>query len=191
MRGMDLIEVARQCPDLTVSIRLGDLIEANQNLVEEALMRLEKSVAESRTEIYLSRTKVMEMLEVASATLWRWEKCGYLVPLSVGGKKRYRLSDIQRLLNRWCFIQQRDEKGKAQESIGSWAFPSCPVGAGHLPSNQKQDVRSSDKVLRSRQLSSSELGEKRVTSDMPRAHTPIYVFVRFCVHILMCSRINT
>ena len=69
MRGMDLIEVARQCPDLTVSIRLGDLIEANQSLVEEALMRLEKSVAESRTEIYLSRTKVMEMLEVASATL--------------------------------------------------------------------------------------------------------------------------
>ena len=124
MRGMDLIEVARQCPDLTVSIRLGDLIEANQNLVEEALMRLEKSVAESRTEIYLSRTKVMEMLEVASATLWRWEKCGYLIPLSVGGKKRYRLSDIQRLLNRWCFIQQRDEKGKAQESIGSWAFPA-------------------------------------------------------------------
>lgn len=44
---MDLIEVARQCPDLTVSIRLGDLIEANQNLVEEALMRLEKSVTES------------------------------------------------------------------------------------------------------------------------------------------------
>ena len=100
MRGMDLIEVARQCQDLMVSIRLGDLIEANQSLVEEALMRLEKSVAESRTEIYLSRTKVMEMLEVASATLWRWEKCGYLVPLSVGGKKRYRLSDIQRLLNR-------------------------------------------------------------------------------------------
>ena len=98
-RGMDLIEVARQCPDLTVSIRLGDL-EANQSLVEEALMRLKKSVAESRTEIYLSRTKVMEMLEVASATLWRWEKCGYLIPLSVGGKKRYRLSDIQRLLNR-------------------------------------------------------------------------------------------
>lgn len=85
----------------------------------------------------------------------------------------------------------RDEKGKAQESIGSWAFPSCPVGAGHLPSNQKQDVRSSDKVLRSRQLSSSELGENRVTSDMPRAHTPIYVFVRFRVHILMCSHINT
>lgn len=76
MSGMDLIEVARQCPDLTVSIRLGDLIEVNQSLVEEALMRLEKSVAESRTEIYLSRTKVMEMLEVASATLWRWEKCG-------------------------------------------------------------------------------------------------------------------
>ena len=49
-----------------MSIRLGDLIEANQSLVEEALMRLEKSVAESRTEIYLSRTKVMEMLDMIS-----------------------------------------------------------------------------------------------------------------------------
>ena len=85
---MDLIEVARQCPDLTVSIRLGDLIEANQSLVEEALMRLEKSVAESRTEIYLSRTKVMEMLEVASATLWRWEKCDYLVSHTPTAKTR-------------------------------------------------------------------------------------------------------
>ena len=52
-------------------------------------------------------------------------------------------------------------------------------------------MRSSDKALRSLQFSSSELGENRVTSDMPRAHTPIYVFVRFCVHILMCSRTNT
>ena len=26
---------------------------------------------------------------------------------------------------------------------------------------------------------------------MPRAHIHIYVFVRFCVHILMCSHINT
>ena len=52
-------------------------------------------------------------------------------------------------------------------------------------------MRSSDKTLRSRQFSSSELGENRVTSDMSRAHIHIYVFVRFCVHILMCSHINT
>lgn len=44
---MNLIEVAGKSPDLTVSIRIGDLIEANQSLVEEALMMLEKSVAES------------------------------------------------------------------------------------------------------------------------------------------------
>ena len=67
----------------------------------------------------------------------------------------------------------------------------CPDLTGHLPSNQKQDVRSSDKVLRSRQFSFSKLDENRVTSDMPRAHIHIYVFVRFRVHILMCSRTNT
>ena len=55
-----------------------------------------------------------------------------------------------------------------------------------IPWVLKQDVRSSDKVLRNRQFSFSELGENRVTSYMPRVHTPIYVFVRFlCAHINM------
>ena len=66
----------------------------------------------------------------------------------------------------------------------------CPDLTGHLPSNQKQDVRSSDKVLRSRQFSFSKLDENRVTSDMPRAHIHIYVFVRFRVHILTYKNIR-
>ena len=60
-----------------------------------------------------------------------------------------------------------------------------------IPWVYKQDVRSSDKALRNRQLSSLELGENRVTSDIPRAHIPIYVFVRFCVYIFMCLHTNT
>ena len=97
-------------------------------------------------------------------------------------------------------LQQRDEKGKAQESVGSWAFPafissilSVMPGSDRAssPKSQKQDVRSSDNVLRNRQFSSSELGENRVTSDILRAHIHIYVFLRFCVYILMCLHTNT
>ena len=108
--GVEVLEVAEDAVGVGAvldPLLLGclDVVEGEglcyfEDLLAAWLGDAEFAVAESRTEIYLSRTKVMEMLEVASATLWRWEKCGYLVPLSVGSKKRYRLSDIQRLLNR-------------------------------------------------------------------------------------------
>ena len=134
---MDLIEVARQCPDLTVSIRLGDLIEANQNLVEEALMRLEKSVAESRTEIYLSRTKVMEMLEVASATLWRWEKCGFEMPSEQYGSPVYLTLDDVDVIARADFSD--DKELEIQRDI--FVF-QCNVGCriGDLLRLKKRDI---------------------------------------------------
>jgi len=42
---------------------------------------------------------VAEMLDVDKSTLWRWAKIGYLVPINVGGKRRYRMSDVNRILN--------------------------------------------------------------------------------------------
>jgi len=31
--------------------------------------------------------------------LWRWAKRGYLVPIEVGGKRRYRMSEVKAILN--------------------------------------------------------------------------------------------
>lgn len=59
----DLIELAKSCPDLTISVRLSDLIEANRELIEETKRELAESLAESKKETYLTREKVMEMLE--------------------------------------------------------------------------------------------------------------------------------
>ena len=36
---------------------------------------------------------------VDSSTLWRWAKSGYLVPVEYGGQRRYRVADVQRILN--------------------------------------------------------------------------------------------
>lgn len=94
----DLIQLARQFPNLTVSIKIEDLVEANKELIEEAKRNLEHTLAEAKEEEYLSREKVMERLEVSATTLWRWEKCGYLIPVSIGNKKKYRQSDIQKIL---------------------------------------------------------------------------------------------
>ncbi len=94
----DLITIAKQCPDLVVSIRLHDLVEANTLLIAEVKQQLEQTITDANAETYPSREKVMEMLDVSQATMWRWQKSGYLVPINVGGKRRYRMSDVKRIL---------------------------------------------------------------------------------------------
>lgn len=93
-----LIEAAKQCPEMIVSIKVGDLIEANSILLENAKAQLEKSISDANAETYLSKEKACEMLDVSVSTLWRWEKQGYLVPIVFGGQKRYKHSDIKKIL---------------------------------------------------------------------------------------------
>lgn len=95
---MDLLELARQYPDISVTIRLGDLIDANTILIQDAKRELEQLITDQNTETYPTREKVMEILGVSSVTLWRWAKIGYLKPLNCGGKRRYRMSDVRRIL---------------------------------------------------------------------------------------------
>lgn len=94
----NMIQLAKECPDITITIKLSDLVEANTILIQETKRELEQIISDQNTETYPSREKVMEILGVSSATLWRWNKMGYLSPLNVGGKRRYRMSDVKRIL---------------------------------------------------------------------------------------------
>lgn len=93
-----LIDAAKQCPGMVVAVKVGDLIEANTVLLANAREQLEQRIADASAETYLSKEKVQQMLDVSATTLWRWEKAGYLVPIAFGGQKRYRKSDVQRML---------------------------------------------------------------------------------------------
>ena len=70
--NITLLEAAKQCPEMTVSIKLGELVEAARTIVA-----------------------VMEIFGVSSTTLWRWSR-DYLVPEKIGNSVRYRMSDIQK-----------------------------------------------------------------------------------------------
>ena len=93
-----LLQLAKECPSLQVSITLGELVEANRLLIAEAKRELEQEVADSKAEIYVSRAQAMQILGKGSTTLWRWKKLGYLVPVTVGAIDRYRMSDIRRIM---------------------------------------------------------------------------------------------
>lgn len=94
----DLIKLSKECPDMIVSVKLGELVEFGNILISNVKSELEQTIADQNAETYLSIEKVMEMFGVCRGTLWRWRKAGYLVPINVGGKRRYRKSDVNHII---------------------------------------------------------------------------------------------
>ncbi len=93
-----LLQLAKECPGLQVTISLGELVEAGRMLIAETKRELEQEIADSKAETYISRKQAMEILGTSSSSLWRWKKMGYLVPVTVGAVDRYRMSDIRRIM---------------------------------------------------------------------------------------------
>ena len=78
--NIDIIELAKACPDAIISVKVSDLIEANEALVARTKEQLEQIITDQSVETYPSREKVAELLDVDLSTLWRWAKRGLLVP---------------------------------------------------------------------------------------------------------------
>lgn len=96
---MDLLALARENPDITISIRLGDIITAARTIIADTRAELEASVAAEHSDFLIPRVDVSGILKVNPSTLNRWEKSGYLVPVRRGVSVFYRNSDIQPILN--------------------------------------------------------------------------------------------
>ena len=50
-----------------------------------------------QSEELISKKKAMQGFNVSHTTLWKWQKCGYLVPVKVGKKVYYKKADIEKL----------------------------------------------------------------------------------------------
>lgn len=90
-----------------------DSTNASPNTTQVALITMEtleefgKSVAQAvidsflakKEETYLTTKQAAKKLNVDPSTLYRWEKDNYLRPVRLGSKRRYRLSDIEKLMD--------------------------------------------------------------------------------------------
>ena len=95
---LNISELAQNAPQINLTITAADLRNFASELISQTKAELEQSISDSKAETYLSGEKVMEMMEISKTTLWRWKQRGYLVPVRVGGNDRYRLSDIQKIV---------------------------------------------------------------------------------------------
>lgn len=99
-----LLELAKSCPDLSVTVRLADLLEAGRCIVREAR---EEAAAEERArraqygDGLVPKEEARRLLGGPDpTTLWRWEKRGYLAPVKIGDRVFYRESAISALINK-------------------------------------------------------------------------------------------
>lgn len=93
-----MFELVNQYPDVNITVKAGELKEWAEYIVRLTRQELEQQVTNVKNETYLSRDEVAEMLRVDKSTLWRWNRDNYLVHIEVGGKRRYRMSDVKQIL---------------------------------------------------------------------------------------------
>ena len=86
--------------NVLVTIKREDLMMFGKFLIAEAKKELEAQLKANNEEVYLTKKEVASMLQVDLSTLWLWNKKDYLKPIEVGGKRLYKKSDIDRVLQK-------------------------------------------------------------------------------------------
>lgn len=96
---MNLEELVESGTEVSITVSLLELVQFANCLIDKTRRDIEQAILEEKTEIYLSPQQVSQMLSVDVVTLWRWNNRGYLTTIEIGGKRRYRMSDIKAKLN--------------------------------------------------------------------------------------------
>lgn len=95
-------DVIREYPGTMFCIQAGELGHFSDQLIDrirEEFKRQQQIMANQKEEELLSPEKVMSIGHISRSTLYRLTKAGILVPVWIGGQRRYRQSDIQEFIN--------------------------------------------------------------------------------------------
>lgn len=85
--------------NFNITIQKSDLMDFANYLITSTKNELEANLVAAKAETYLTRLETSDFLKVDQSTLFKWAKRGYLMPIEVGGKRVYRMSDLLNILN--------------------------------------------------------------------------------------------
>ena len=84
--------------NMVLQLKKEDLKEfANQILLGAKSIAMLEAEAAATSDQLLSIDEAAKLLSVSKMTLYRWDQNGILKKVEIGGKRRYRKSDIDRL----------------------------------------------------------------------------------------------
>ena len=92
---MSLYDLLQDNASLNVTISASQLLEVVDYAISKTKVEFEQK---QQPEQYLTRKQTAEILDVDLSSLWRWNKENYLCPIEVGGKRRYKKSDIDKIM---------------------------------------------------------------------------------------------
>lgn len=97
----DLFELSELLPDLTVSVKLSDLLQANRQLLAETIDTISSPTGDkdtSATASFITREQMISDFGISATTLWRWDKSGYLIPYKLGTKVLYKAEEVLKVM---------------------------------------------------------------------------------------------
>ena len=92
---METLNFLQNNPNINITISAGQLLEVVDYVISKIKSEFEQK---QQPEQYITRKHTAEMLDIDLSTLWRYGKEGYLQAVKIGGKRKYRLSDIKKIL---------------------------------------------------------------------------------------------
>ena len=97
--AINLQSLVEQGANVRIEITAADLKMFGEGITERAIMvyREEIESKKPQEETYYNTREVKELLNVYDGTLNLWAKRGYLVPVKVGNKNMYAMSDVRRI----------------------------------------------------------------------------------------------
>lgn len=96
---MPIEQLLKEGANVQVSMSAQDLRVFGLTLLSEyAAQEAAKKEMEAKGESYLTSNQVCRLLGVNRSTLWRWAKEGYLAPINMGGRSRYKQSSITKIM---------------------------------------------------------------------------------------------
>ena len=97
---MSLQEFIDSGANVSITVSGSDLLQFANHLIRASKEELENTLLTKQKETYITPDEAKVQLHVDRSTLWRWAKTGYLIPVEVGGKRLYKQSDIDIILDK-------------------------------------------------------------------------------------------
>ena len=86
---MNMEDILNSGANVTLTIKSTDLKEFAEHLVKKTVRSIRDSFIRPEEDHHTDKS-----------TLWRWHKIGYLCRLEIGGKRLYRKSDVDAILQK-------------------------------------------------------------------------------------------
>lgn len=105
---MSIQEIIESGSNVQLIVTASDLADFAEDVARKAISQHEqhlqavKAFEERRHPDSLTTQEVCKALGCCDETIRRWGKSGYLPFVKVGGKKRFKIEDINRILNDDC-----------------------------------------------------------------------------------------